>query len=688
MDDDDLDRMMAEAEEREAKARSTFDKFDVDKSGSIDEKELKNLIVDMGFAQHIPSDQLDIVVKMEMQKADTNKNGSISFEEFIPYFNSMRNLERIKSGEVESISNSVAAAKSSASAPAPEPAPAGEATPREELMAPAPNPAAAPAQATAGDYGNLNKDVRDSYEEQLLKWVKGLDGLDTSDYSQGFSGTKTDTIIENSINMLLRGGTMQGDTTVEEGSSGAPPCPASSGGRWLRTLNKQETCYLYVHTVTHVISGTKPDDFFDPEEERRRALKVLMGDFPDVDSCAIAEILEKTDSIHAQKKHPLFLTCNEDTHQALNEWFSEDIVLAEGEKFPPGVKPPVPKGYVINTRPLIWGQTRTGIKFEDAVETLRKQLVNVVKKGSCAVFDLGDQPPNFVEKVCDIPKYRDKLPVQLFDPMAQAWKKELLKGGRPAEKSRVIFTSFCDPKDYERALKENLDPVPWKYLHPCVVKGGALMDIVTMRSLPDACRGCALDKRTPLIIDATQQRNMVDMYFKYERACCIEANSMYMKQLAAKSDIQKSPEDYLDVWESWRKQLVNAMKQGYYLVVILQDQAPDFVNDFCHPDYFPVEIFSHGDFCELSGEKDLTHGREGMPDTYAQLHVHTGSVVTNRKQEWIDKVVREEDKEAGVFVVRDGFQVVVTSVCQMESYAKFLRHSVPLKKMKVLFVME
>ncbi|KAK3247582.1 hypothetical protein CYMTET_42925 [Cymbomonas tetramitiformis] len=230
---------------------------------------------------------------------------------------------------------------------------------------------------------------------------------------------------------------------------------------------------------------------------------------------------------------------------------------------------------------------------------------------------------------------------------------------------------------------------------------------------------CAVDKRTPLIIDATQQRNMVDMYFKYERACCIEVSSMYMKQVAAKTDIQKSPEalpaqpllptvlfparvppavmwaetgepqrDYMDVWESWRKQLVNAMKQGYYFVVILQDQAPDFVNEFCHQDYFPVEVFSHGDFCELSGEKDLTHGREGMPDTYAQLHVHTGSVITNRKQEWIDKVVREEDKEAGVFVVRDGFQVVVTSVCQMESYAKFLKHSVPLKKMKVLFVME
>eukprot|EP00854_Cymbomonas_tetramitiformis_P029799 gene29799-37163_t len=259
MDDDDLDRMMAETEEREAKVRS---------NGSIDEKELKNLIVEMGFAQHIPSDQLDIVVKMEMQKADTNKNGSISFEEFIPYFNSMRNLERIKSGEAESISGSVAAANSSASAPAPEPAPAVEVvlmgdfpdvdscTIAEEVTAPAQilekadsihaqkkhplfltcnedthqalnewfsediakNCCHAPTdmqglgrshQADKGDYANLTKEVRDGYEEQLLKWVKGLDGLDTSDYSQGFSGTKTDTIIENSINMVLRGGTMQ-----------------------------------------------------------------------------------------------------------------------------------------------------------------------------------------------------------------------------------------------------------------------------------------------------------------------------------------------------------------------------------------------------------------------------------------------------------------------------------------------
>lgn len=42
-------------------------------------------------------------------------------------------------------------------------------------------------------------------------------------------------------------------TMKEDGAHGA-----DCQGKWLRTLNKHRTCYLYVHTITHEITGEPP----------------------------------------------------------------------------------------------------------------------------------------------------------------------------------------------------------------------------------------------------------------------------------------------------------------------------------------------------------------------------------------------------------------------------------------------
>jgi hypothetical protein len=45
-------------------------------------------------------------------------------------------------------------------------------------------------------------------------------------------------------------------------------------------------------------------------------------------------------------------------------------------------------------------------------------------------------------------------------------------------------------------------------------------------------------------------------------------------------------------------------------------------------------------------------------------------------------------QEHGVFVVRDGFHVVVTSCAAIESYQTTLRACLPLKQMKVVVAMD
>ena len=34
-------------------------------------------------------------------------------------------------------------------------------------------------------------------------------------------------------------------------------------GAWLKTLNNQGSCYLYVHTVSHEIRGTRPEEYVE-----------------------------------------------------------------------------------------------------------------------------------------------------------------------------------------------------------------------------------------------------------------------------------------------------------------------------------------------------------------------------------------------------------------------------------------
>ena len=60
-----------------------------------------------------------------------------------------------------------------------------------------------------------------------------------------------------------------GNLTAQEVRNGkrAPPPGDYSKGRWIRTLNAQETCYLYIHTTTYQMQGTRPEDFISEGDD-------------------------------------------------------------------------------------------------------------------------------------------------------------------------------------------------------------------------------------------------------------------------------------------------------------------------------------------------------------------------------------------------------------------------------------
>ena len=62
------------AEEREASVRTVFDKYDLDKSDSIDVEELLSLLEDLGLLKSLRTDKIEFATQMFV-KYDANNDG-------------------------------------------------------------------------------------------------------------------------------------------------------------------------------------------------------------------------------------------------------------------------------------------------------------------------------------------------------------------------------------------------------------------------------------------------------------------------------------------------------------------------------------------------------------------------------------------------------------------------------------
>eukprot|EP00026_Physarum_polycephalum_P016314 Phypoly_transcript_17194.p1 GENE.Phypoly_transcript_17194~~Phypoly_transcript_17194.p1 ORF type:complete len:257 (+),score=54.55 Phypoly_transcript_17194:84-773(+) len=71
-----------------AEARAAFDKFDKDKSGTIDRNELKELLLSSMNRKMAPG-MVERFVDAQMQLADKDGSGAIDFDEFLAVYNKM-----------------------------------------------------------------------------------------------------------------------------------------------------------------------------------------------------------------------------------------------------------------------------------------------------------------------------------------------------------------------------------------------------------------------------------------------------------------------------------------------------------------------------------------------------------------------------------------------------------------------
>ncbi|KAJ3299558.1 hypothetical protein HK104_008444 [Borealophlyctis nickersoniae] len=156
---------------------------------------------------------------------------------------------------------------------------------------------------------------------------------------------------------------------------------------------------------------------------------------------------------------------------------------------------------------------------------------------------------------------------------------------------------------------------------------------------------------TPLILDRSRR---VDLFFQYSAdfsGIFIEAKKMLLDTIVHRRTT------HAEAMETCRRALVAAMKYGRTLVISMADSATDFAKKFTSETEFPAHLVMEQGGRRFANEEELRN-----------------------------KVIRDEDLECGVFVVREGFRVVITSMFLLEEYEEFLRNSLPLNEMIPVYV--
>mmetsp|Transcript_5622 Transcript_5622/g.14251 ORF Transcript_5622/g.14251 Transcript_5622/m.14251 type:complete len:792 (+) Transcript_5622:219-2594(+) len=98
--------LLSQAQEREDEARAVFSRYDADGSGSIDLEEMRFVLGDLGKLDGIPTSKVGLFLEVEFRKADTDGNGTLSFDEFTSYYNSIERLKEVcnaSEGSLESL---------------------------------------------------------------------------------------------------------------------------------------------------------------------------------------------------------------------------------------------------------------------------------------------------------------------------------------------------------------------------------------------------------------------------------------------------------------------------------------------------------------------------------------------------------------------------------------------------------
>ena len=241
---------------------------------------------------------------------------------------------------------------------------------------------------------------------------------------------------------------------------------------------------------------------------------------------------------------------------------------------------------------------------------------------------------------------------------------ENLSEADQAELTKKFQDLLAQTKSQEEALSELVAEMK---KDPFGIKPGGEIKIPLTKML-EAIEWSLKAGLTPLILDDSED-NKVDTFFSYQSASILDGKKMGLDVTMRKVPIE-------EVMEGARKSIVAALKFGNILVVALTQSATDFAtkfNDTAEP-------------C-ASSSLDFSEGKSYLP---LELFVNGGRALV--KDEWLNALYREEDKEQGFAFARDPekFYTVVTSRFSQEDYSEFLfenDYGLPKPKEQYCFIL-
>ena len=488
------------------------------------------------------------------------------------------------------------------------------------------------------------------YEQRLLFYARSMEAAagGGGDWSQGVGGSKAEYEAEKDFESVLTGGGTDRNCTA----SALPDVPTNCPSRWVRTLNRQETCYLYIHTTTHELRSTRPADYVgapgensdsssggggvgaggvsaaeEARERKRRAREAerkLAASFP---SIPLATVVEDVRALYITGVVPLLLVERRADAELVASAFSQDESV----------------GRVIDLRPMSGG-TRT--KPADCLEAARTGLVSAMKTGAPLLFDLGSRCPPLRDRIWQNAKQKAKLPQSAFeagDGAASATARAVFiraKGDGPPK----VTPGYCcavlaqvAPTRHENELGSQLY---LEHMGARVVRCNVELPVVGPRGLIQWLDDVQGRGKIPLILDRGINRVVETVLETMKSVVTLNAKGLV---------VGTRTKPMSEVRESARTKLVAALKHGQMLHIAMKDAAPNFTQKLCDDDTLPLTLFTAA-----------------------------GDALDDQQQAMAERVYREADLESGFAVVRKGFRVVLTSRFAPEDYRAFFKEKLPL----------
>mmetsp|Transcript_22847 Transcript_22847/g.57206 ORF Transcript_22847/g.57206 Transcript_22847/m.57206 type:complete len:369 (+) Transcript_22847:120-1226(+) len=197
-----------------------------------------------------------------------------------------------------------------------------------------------------------------------------------------------------------------------------------------------------------------------------------------------------------------------------------------------------------------------------------------------------------------------------------------------------------------------------KSLLECMDKG--VIGDCRMGDLPAAIEASIQRGKTPLLVDATvgvegESFSPLETFYSYSGDALIE-----MKKLVVDVNIQKE-KTLEEAMEGCRKKLVEGLKYGKGLIVLMSNSAPPLKSKFTSAETLPIDVFDASKVKAVLSKDYREWGGTFLPGV----------------------IDAERDKCP---VIHKDFKVVVVTKFSPEDYAEFLGEEVPLPLMQPIRV--